>query len=157
MEPARIGAAYAMPSGTPISMRLVCATLAFAVAACSGVPARRAAAPSCEAGDQAMVRDTLYFGRNVPGGGAVTDAQWQAFLDDTVTPRFPGGLTVVEATGQWRGTDGRMETEASQVVTLLHQGDAASRRAITAIVREYKRRFMQEAVLRERVAACVEF
>lgn len=113
--------------------------------------------PACEAGDSRMVRDTLYFGRNRPDGGTVDDAQWQAFLDREVTPRFPDGLTVASATGQWRGASGKVETEASQVVTLLHRGDRASRDSVAAIVSAYKTRFRQEAVLRERTAACAAF
>ncbi len=141
-----------------MSLRPLLLALLPVVASCSFAPARTPPpVPACESGDQRMLRDTLYFGRNIPGGGTVTDAQWQAFLDEAVTPRFPDGLTVVAATGQWRGADGRIETEAAQVLTLLHPGDAASREAIASIVREYKRRFMQEAVLRERVAACAAF
>jgi hypothetical protein len=141
-----------------MSIRLLSAALALAFSACSGMPVRPSPpSPPCASGDQAMVRDTLYFGRNIPGGGTIADAQWRAFLDEAVTPRFPDGLTVMQATGQWRGASGRVETEASQVVVLLHPGDAASRDKVSAIVDEYKRRFTQEAVLRERVAACTAF
>ncbi len=158
MQQVRVRADQAMPCGMPICLRLACAALALAAAACSGVPVRQAWMPaSCEAGDRTMVRDTLYFGRNIPGGGTVSDAQWRAFLDDTVTPRFPAGLTVVSADGQWRGAGGRVETEAARLVIVLHPGDAASRGAIATITDAYKRRFMQEAVLRERVPACVAF
>ncbi|HEX5574346.1 MAG TPA: DUF3574 domain-containing protein, partial [Gemmatimonadales bacterium] len=60
-------------------------------------------APSCAVGDTVLVRETLYFGRNRPGGGTVSDAEWKAFLVEVVTPRFPLGLTVQKATGQWKG------------------------------------------------------
>lgn len=115
------------------------------------------AAPACEAGDEAMVRDTLYFGRNRPDGGTVGDAEWRGFLDGVVTPRFPDGLTVTHATGQWRGASGAVEQEASEVVTLLHAGDAVARGKVAEIAAEYKRRFRQEAVLRERTGACASF
>jgi hypothetical protein len=124
---------------------------------CLHAPMHQAAVPACEAGDRAMVRDVLYFGRNRPDGGKVTDDEWQAFLDQVVTPRFPDGLTVTSARGQWRGASGQVETEASQVLTLLHAGDANARRRVAGIADEYKRRFGQEAVLRERSAACVAF
>ena len=64
---------------------------------------------TCEADDQSMVRDTLYFGRNRPSGGPVREAEWLHFLNEIVTPRFPDGLTVVKATGQWRNAHGRIE------------------------------------------------
>jgi hypothetical protein len=112
---------------------------------------------SCAPGDTALVRETLYFGRNRPAGGTVADAEWQAFLDQVVTPRFPAGLTVVDATGQWEGASGVVEQEQSLIVTVYHEGDAASRRAVRDVALEYKRRFGQEAVLRERAPACAVF
>ena len=113
--------------------------------------------PSCAIGDTALVRDVLYFGRNRPGGGAVTDGEWQSFLDQVLTPRFPAGLTVVAATGQWRGKSGLVEQERSEVVTVFHSGDEAARRAVMEVAVEYKRRFQQEAVLRERMPTCARF
>ena len=111
----------------------------------------------CEVGDTVLVRDVIYFGRNRPDGGTVSDAEWQKFLDQVVTPRFPAGLTVVEATGQWRGQSGAVERERAEVLTVLHRDDAAPGRAVEEITAEYKRRFHQEAVLRERAPACVRF
>lgn len=104
-----------------------------------------------------MVRETLYFGRNRPGGGTVSDAEWQSFLDHVLTPRFPAGLTVMVASGQWKGQTGVVEQERSNVVTVFHPGDAASLRAIQEVTLEYKRRFGQEAVLRERASTCAAF
>ncbi len=114
-------------------------------------------AASCETGDQPLVRDVVYFGRNRPDGGVVTDGEWQRFLDEVVTPRFPAGLTVLSASGQWRGEKGAVEREQAQVLTLLHSGDDASRRAVAEVAGDYKRRFAQEAVLRERTTACTRF
>ena len=41
-----------------------------------------------------MVRDVVYFGRNRPEGGTVGDDEWNRFLEQVVTPRFPDGYTV---------------------------------------------------------------
>lgn len=112
---------------------------------------------ACAVGDTAMVRDVVYFGRNRPGGGTVSDADWRRFLDEVVTPQFPYGLTVVDATGWWRGQSGVVEQERSEIVTVFHAGDPASRRAIAEVAGEYKRRFQQEAVLRERSSTCARF
>jgi hypothetical protein len=113
--------------------------------------------PSCQTGETGLVRDVLYFGRNRPAGGEVADADWDAFLGEVVTPRFPDGLTFVEAHGQWRGRSGVVERERTELVTVLHPPDPASQRAIEEIASEYKRRFGQEAVLRERLDACTRF
>lgn len=142
------------PSVRMWNTALVSSILA-SMAGCAGrvagtpVPAAR-----CESGDTALVRDVLYFGRNRPDGGSVSDPEWQAFLDEVVTPRFPGGLTVVEATGQWKGQSGHVERERAEVLTVLHAGDEPARQAVVDVAAEYKRRFHQEAVLRERITAC---
>jgi hypothetical protein len=120
-------------------------------------PAPAASAARCEPGDSALVRDVIYFGRNRPDGGVVSDVEWRSYLDSVVTPRFPDGLTVVEARGQWRGRGGAVEREQAEVLTLFHPDDAVSRRAVDELAAEYKRRFGQEVVLRERVAACARF
>jgi uncharacterized protein DUF3574 len=124
--------------------------------AASSLPIRPSAG-ACEAGDQSMVRDTLYFGRNRPNGGAVREAEWRQFLNETITPRFPDGLTVVTATGQWRNARGHIEREASKVMTVLHSGDPTARGKISEIIAEYRQRFDQESILRERAATCARF
>jgi len=129
-----------------------------AIAACAGGAAQGPApVVRCEVGDSTMVRDVLYFGRSRPAGGTVSDAEWQAFLSEVVTPRFPAGLTVVAATGQWRGENGTVEQEQSEIMTLFHAGDDAARRGVEEVMAEYKRRFQQEAVLRERTPSCTRF
>jgi len=112
---------------------------------------------SCAAGDTVLVRETLYFGRNRPDGGTVSDAEWQRFLSEVVTPRFPQGLTGMEATGEWQGTAGGVEQERSDIVTVLHPSDERAQQSVREIAQEYKRRFQQEAVLRERSASCARF
>jgi hypothetical protein len=135
--------------------------LACAIVASTGCTNRSgerlAPSTSCELGDSAMVRDTIYFGRNKPTGGSVSDHEWQRFLSEVVTPRFPDGLTVMEATGQWKGKNGLVEREQSEVVTLLHNGERTKQQAVAELIANYKRRFHQEAVLRERARTCARF
>src|SRR5437763_909383 len=76
------------------------------------------------------ISERLYFGRDIPGGGQVTEAQWTAFLAEVITPRFPAGLTVLRAEGQWRGADGVIVHEPSVVVELLHPDAPASDQAV---------------------------
>ena len=111
---------------------------------------------SCRADEQRLVSETLYFGTAKPGG-TVEPAEWSRFLQDSVTPRFPEGLTVWQASGQWRGADGTIVEEGSRVLTLVHADDAANSRNVEEIAAEYKRRFKQEAVLRTREPVCVSF
>ncbi len=100
-----------------------------------------------------MVYESLYFGTAKPTG-VVTPAEWAEFLKSTVTPRFPQGLTVWQASGQWRGSDGAIVSEASHVLNLVHANDAANENAVFEIVAAYKSLFQQEAVLRVKAHAC---
>ena len=105
-----------------------------------------------------FMRTELYFGRNIPTGGSVSETEWQTFLDEVVTPRFPGGLTVLDADGQWRGNDGSISREESKVIVLLYprkQRKEANVK-IEEIRAEYKKRFTQEAVMRIDITRSVE-
>jgi hypothetical protein len=101
--------------------------------------------------------DRLYVGRARPDGGEVSDDEFRRFLADVVTPRFPQGLTVVHASGQWRSNDGRIVAERSAILHLVHAGTPAERQHVADIVADYKHRFRQEAVLRVSQPACVSF
>jgi hypothetical protein len=104
----------------------------------------------------AWVRDTLYFGLSRPGG-VVTQAQWQAFVDTEVTPRFPDGLTVWPAAGQWRGAGGAVAREDSRVLDIVHPSGPDFDAKLRAIRDAYKAQFHQESVLKVREAVQADF
>jgi hypothetical protein len=110
----------------------------------------------CQPGERAAVVDSLYFGGQYPDG-VVTREQWQAFVDRVVTPRFPEGLTVWEAAGQYRTAAGVIQHEPAWVLQLVHADDGAVEAAIREIRASYQTQFKQEAVLRVRSNACVSF
>ncbi|XQQ07235.1 MAG: DUF3574 domain-containing protein [Leptolyngbya sp. IPPAS B-1204] len=47
----------------------------------------------------ALIQQNLYFGRNIGTTGRVTEQQFQQFVEDVVTPRFPTGVTEYDAKG----------------------------------------------------------
>ena len=99
------------------------------------------------------VLETLFFGESIKGGGSISEGDWQRFLAEVITPRFPLGLTVINADGQWQGPGGAIAHEASKVVMIVYANDdsAAYRSAkIGTIDSLYKSRFNQESVLRLR-------
>ena len=100
------------------------------------------------AGTQALTRTELYFGLSRPDGGEVTGADWNAFLNDTVTPLFPAGLTVIDAHGQWREDSGKIAREPSRILLLIHPPTPEADEKIEQIRALYKQRFSQEAVMR---------
>ena len=104
----------------------------------------------------AHVRTTLYFGLTRPSG-RVSEDEWRTFLRQQVTPRFPDGLTVWEAQGQWRRSDGRISRERSKVLLLVHDDTVLARATLGEIVTAYKQRFEQESVLWESSSVCATF
>ncbi len=111
---------------------------------------------------------TLLFGLSRPGGG-VDAAAFDAFLDTAVTPRFPAGLTVVDAAGRYRAADGRLVREPSKIVLIVVEsgperglGPAAKRETealakLEAVRAEYRDRFQQESVGLVLTQPCVAF
>ena len=102
---------------------------------------------ACGAPRPAWVQTDLYLGLGRGDGGEVQPAEFQAFLDEEVTPRFPDGLTVLEARGQWRSR-GSLVREPARVLVVVHPPGPEADAAIEAIRADYRRRFAQESVLR---------
>lgn len=134
-----------------LSRLALVAGMAAMLAACASMHA-----PRCDSGEQLAIHESLYFGTGKPKG-AVTPQEWAEFLERTVTPQFPQGLTVSAASGQWRGADGSIVREASHLLQLVHPDDAPNERAVLELVAAYKAQFQQEAVLRVKVRACVSY
>jgi hypothetical protein len=98
-----------------------------------------------------FVRTELFFGTSRPDGlPPVTDEEFRSFLDQEITPRFPDGLTLVGALGQFRNSSGVIVQERSLLLILLYPAETqkASSRRIERIRTIYKRLFQQESVLR---------
>jgi len=109
------------------------------------------AARPAEAGG--WVRSELYFGvgesANETQAQPVQDeTQWRRFLDEEVTPRFPDGLTVFDAYGQWLFR-GRAEPNRlpSKVLVILHENTAQRRNDIEAIRLAWKQATGHQSVL----------
>ena len=132
---------------------LVCLAVALMMAAACG----DADAPACPEGTDPFVEHQLFMGRSSESGEVVDDAAWAAFLGETVTPRFPDGLTVLDAQGQWRDSDGVIQQERSKLLVVLAPPDGDAMRLIDEVSDEYKRRFNQESVLRVVEDTCVSF
>jgi len=132
-------------TGTTTGTTAVSATL-------TGDPAH----PGTAAG---WVRTELYFGLGpADAAGGIDAAAWQAFLDKEVTPRFPSGLTMLDALGQWQGREqSHPEHLRSKVIVLLYPDDAAARSKIDAIRMAWKAKTGDLSVLRVTQPAEVSF
>ncbi|MBR0680712.1 DUF3574 domain-containing protein [Roseomonas eburnea] len=89
----------------------------------------------------------------------MSEAEWRAFLADTVTPAFPDGLTAFDGAGQWRNREGRIAQERSKALVVVLPGATAeqARARIRPIEEAWKARFHQQSVLTLYRAACVGF
>jgi Protein of unknown function (DUF3574) len=131
----------------------LCAGSRAVAAACGLIAAGMLAAPAaaqniaCTAPQQGMQQVELMFGRNIGRRLGVSNATWSRFLAREVTPRFPEGLSVIDAAGQWQDREhGRVVREPSKLVMIVTADDLASRDKIAAIVAAYKDRFRQQSV-----------
>ncbi|MBX3701455.1 MAG: DUF3574 domain-containing protein [Dokdonella sp.] len=109
----------------------------------------------CRLDEQALGRDTLYFGRAINGGGEVDDAAWQRYADEVLAVTFPQGYSVVAAQGRWRDAQGRLLSEGTRIVVAIHVDDLAADERVRAAIAHYRERFAQQSVLRERGNVCV--
>jgi hypothetical protein len=108
----------------------------------------------CGVSSAAQIRTTLYFGLSRPKG-AVSELEWQIFLRDEVTKRFPDGLTVWPAEGQWLTPVGSIDREQSKVLLLVHADTPAARQSVQAVIQSYRKAFEQQSVLWESARVCV--
>jgi hypothetical protein len=95
----------------------------------------------------------LLFGR-----AHVSDANWARFIANEVTPRFPDGFTVMDASGQWRAPgSGKIAKERSKIVMIAMPPAADNDTRLQAIIEAYKVRFKQQSVGLIVRPACVSF
>ncbi len=120
-----------------ISAAVVAAGL-LAVASQGGKPA---------ATGPAWTRSEIFFGRNVPGGGLVSEAQFNEFLKDTVTRFFPLGMTVYDAYGQMKDPAGAIVRQDTRVVLLVHPAGGPEEKALQEIITVYRSRFGKPQVM----------
>ncbi len=138
----------------------------FAVAALclAGMASAAAAMPAADdpahpARTQGWVESRLYFGLGlVDAPAAEREQMWQGFLDQTVTPRFPAGLTVQDAYGQWQGPGQSAPKRLRSKLVIIDYADTPEhRRAIEQIRAAWKAKTGDRSVLRVTVPAEVSF
>jgi hypothetical protein len=111
----------------------------------------------CRVGKSQQVAE-LMFGRKIGDRIAVSDTAWARFVDREITPRFPDGLSVIDARGQWRDSEkNRIVREPSKLVQIVLPGKAEDDAHLNEIAEAYKKKFQQQSVGIIVRAACVAF
>lgn len=113
---------------------------------------------ACRADQKSSAVVEMMFGRKIGERIAVTNGAWARFVDREITPRFPDGLSVVDAAGQWMDTDKkRVVREPSKIVTIVLRDAEKGQAEIDAIAQAYKKQFKQQSVGVIVRGACVSF
>ena len=88
----------------------------------------------------------------------MSEAGFARFLATEVTPRFPGGFTVIDAKGQWRapGSD-RISKERTKLLMIAMPAGTDNDARLDQIVAAYKTRYKQQSVGLIIRPACVSF
>jgi hypothetical protein len=100
----------------------------------------------------------LLFGRGLGTRVDASETAWKRFVAREVTPRFPDGLTITNATGQWHDpASGKTVREPSKRIEIVLPGHADDEERLDVVVAAYKRRFHQHSVGVIVQPACVSF
>ena len=103
--------------------RLAVFSFTLVTATATGAGAQTAM-PQCHGARQPKMVAELMFGRDIGDGGGVSESEWQLFVARELVSRFPDGLTIIDAIGQWRDRDsGRIVHEPSKHVEIVLPGD----------------------------------
>ena len=110
----------------------------------------------CLGGQRPTQVAELMFGRNIGRRIGVSEGDFGGFVDREIMSRFPNGLTVFNAAGQWR-EQARIVREPSKVVQIVLPGQVDDIARLNEIVEAYKTRFKQQSVVMIVRPACVSF
>src|SRR4051812_35434932 len=76
-----------------------------------------------------LILSRLYFGLSSPKGD-ISHEDFDGFVANEITPRFPDGLTRYKARGQWKNKEGTIVQEGTEVVEIVHQNSGADERLV---------------------------
>jgi hypothetical protein len=114
--------------------------------------------PACHSPQQPKEVAELLFGRDIRGKIGVNETAWEHFVARELTPRFPDGLVITEATGQWRDpANGKTVREPAKHVEIVLPGADNDDAQLDAVVKAYKQEFHQRSVGVIVRSACVAF
>jgi Protein of unknown function (DUF3574) len=106
------------------------------------------AASACSIpGQQTFTIIEFFFGRDIPGRGPLTEAEWTDFAAQSLTDEFPDGFTVLDGAGQWFDQrSGKLIHEGSKVVIAAADPDSDLTARIGTVVNAYRQKFHQQSV-----------
>ena len=104
------------------------------------------------------VRTELFYGGGLREGRGDYETMWEEYLNNVVTPRFPEGLTQIEASGQWRvRADRKPRRTPTRILILVHRDSPEYFDRLEEIRRIWKERSGHRSVLRVTIPADVDY
>ncbi|MDF3072389.1 MAG: hypothetical protein K0S54_56 [Alphaproteobacteria bacterium] len=85
------------------------------------------------------LKTEIYFGLRQASGKVISEEDWGKFLSEAVAPRFPGGMTVIDATG--RSANAARGGNPTKILVLVHPNVGDSQEKLSQIKEEFNRRF----------------
>ena len=136
-------------SATCIAAAVACLLLA------AGCVSGAEPSEDCPDGYSRHIEFQLFFGLADSSGNQISDAEWEQFQTEVITPRFPAGMSVIDVKGQWREPDGDIQRENTRMVRgLMAAPDGDGLRLVNEISDEFVRRFNQDPVFRIMSEVC---
>jgi hypothetical protein len=104
--------------------------------------------PSCAPGLGSPVAIfTLFLGKAIPGRDDLTEKEWLAFVEATVTTNLPNGYTIWDANGGWMNpVTHRTVNEGTKVLLVALPDVPDSLAAINRIRTGYQIQYQQQLV-----------
>ena len=94
-----------------------------------------------------MLVAELFFGRNIKGRQALSDAEWAGFAVRTIAPNFPDGFTIFDGEGQWRNPlTGQIIGGRTKILLVAAKPEPDFARRLSAVIDAYKAQFHQQSV-----------
>lgn len=97
--------------------------------------------------DSVMIQTQLFFSLATSDGKGVSEQQFAQFMEEVIRPRFPDGMTVLDASGQGKGgatgTSGllAMMHANTKLVILVHPNTPDAQGKLNDIKAQYRSRF----------------
>ena len=138
---------------------MVGALAALGLAGCATQAPKLAVSPPqpCPNGGYRETAELVFSRVSDDGHGGVSEAQFAKFVDGEVTPRFPQGMTVIDAQGRWAPPPGSMIRTPAKMVVIVLPGNADDSKKLEAVRVAYKTRFHQPSVLLVTHGDCISF
>ena len=85
-----------------------------------------------------VLKSEVYFGQRTADGKDVEAQDWEKFVSEVVVPRFPEGLTVIEASGH---SNGPGNLNPTRILVVVHPNSDDAQNRLQEIKAEYRKRF----------------